>query len=461
MVFSSFSFVVLFLPVFLVVYHLARAPWRNAVILVFSWIFYAWWRLDFLPLLIFISAWAWVIGLVIGHASTAFRKPALAVGVFVLVASLGWFKYANLFVHTFRPVGVPIDHWQNILLPIGLSFFVFGAISYVVDVFRGVVAAERNIVTYAAYQSVFPHLVAGPIIRYASIADDLHHRSFDRDQFCSGVERFMLAFAQKILLADTLAPLVNVGFGLSAPSMADAWLATVGYALQLYFDFSAYSGMAIGLGLMMGLKFPENFNNPYWSRSVTEFWRRWHITLSNWLRDYLYISLGGNRAGAIRTYVNLMITMALGGLWHGASWTFMLWGIWHGSGLVVERLWKNAELPNPPAAVSFGLTVVFVLLGWTLFRADDWSVASTMFSGMLGKSGFGISSAYAAALRPTELLTLVLGIVVVYAPLLQFRLPFVWSGMRTSLNYAAFVLFMLSCWALQGRIVVPFLYFQF
>jgi alginate O-acetyltransferase complex protein AlgI len=460
-VFSSFSFLALFLPLFLIVYRIAPASWRNAVILVFSWIFYAWWRLDFLPLLIFISAWAWLAGLIIERSTDGNRKLALAIAITGLLGALGWFKYANLFVHTFASIGVQIDHWQNILLPIGLSFFVFGAISYVVDVYRGVVRAERDIVTYAAYQAVFPHLVAGPIIRYASIADDLHYRAFDGEQFRAGVERFMIALAQKILLADTIAPLVNSGFSLTAPSMADAWLATFGFALQLYFDFSAYSGMAIGLGLMIGLKFPENFDNPYWSRSVTEFWRRWHMTLSSWLRDYLYISLGGNRAGAIRTYVNLMLTMALGGLWHGASWTFMLWGIWHGGGLVVERLWKNARLPNPARGLSFGLTMIFVLLGWTLFRADDWPMAAAMFAGMLGHSGLAVSQSYAAAIRPTELLTLALGLIVIYVPLVQFRSRRVWHGVRVSLSYAAFALFLASCWALHGRTVVPFLYFQF
>ena len=461
MVFSSFSFIFLFLPLFLATYRLVPAPWRNAVILVFSWIFYAWWRLDFLPLLIFISVWAWAIGLLIGRAEERSRKAILIVGVAGLLAALGWFKYANLFAATLHSWGVPLESWHNVLLPIGLSFFVFGAISYTVDVYRGAVAAERNIVNYAAYQAVFPHLVAGPIIRYASIAGDLHERSFDGAQFIAGVERFTISFAQKILLADTLAPMVNVGFALAAPSMADSWLATLGYALQLYFDFSAYSGMAIGLGLMMGLKFPENFDNPYWSCSVTEFWRRWHISLSSWLRDYLYISLGGNRAGAFRTYANLLITMALGGLWHGASWTFMAWGLWHGAGLVVERLWRHAKLPNPPVALSFVFTMLFVLLGWTLFRADDWSRAALMFAGMLGQHGIGISPAFAAAIRPSEVLGLALAIVVVYAPLVQFRSPVVWRGMKMSLSYGAFVLFLISCWALQGRTVVPFLYFQF
>jgi alginate O-acetyltransferase complex protein AlgI len=271
----------------------------------------------------------------------------------------------------------------------------------------------------------------------------------------------MIAFAQKIMLADTLAPLVNVGFALKSPTIADAWLSTLGYGLQLYFDFSAYSSMAVGLGLMIGLKFPENFNNPYWSRSVTEFWRRWHISLSSWLRDYLYISLGGNRLGAFRTYVNLMITMGLGGLWHGASWTFMAWGVWHGAGLVVERLWKNAKLRNPPAAVSYAGTMIFVFLGWTLFRADDWSRANTMFAGMAGRNGLGISEAFAAAIRPTEIFTILVGVVVVFAPLVQFRALPAWRMLRFGMTYGAFVLFLVSCWALQGRLVVPFLYFQF
>jgi alginate O-acetyltransferase complex protein AlgI len=461
MVFSSFSFVFLFLPVFLASYRVAPVTWRNAVILAFSWIFYSWWRLDFLPLLIFISAFAWLIGLGIERAS-ALRKPIMIVGVAVLLAALGWFKYANLVVGTLRAAGThSFGNWNDILLPIGLSFFVFGAISYVVDVYRGDVAAEKNVINYAAYQAVFPHLVAGPIIRYASIAGELHHRSLDRDQFVAGVERFMVAFAQKILLADTLAPLVSRGFGLGAPTMADAWLATAAYGLQLFFDFSAYSSMAIGLGLMMGLTFPENFDNPYWSRSVTEFWRRWHITLSSWLRDYLYISLGGNRLGRTRTYVNLMVTMALGGLWHGASWTFMVWGVWHGGGLVTERLWRNAKLPNPPVAISFIMTIVFVFLGWTLFRAEDWSRALTMFAGMAGRNGLGISSAYAAAIRPTEVATIVLGVIVVYAPLLAFRFARGWRTVRFGLHYSALGLFIVSCWTLQGRTVVPFLYFKF
>lgn len=461
MVFSSLSFIFLFLPVFLLVYRLAPGGWRNAVILIFSWIFYAWWRLDFLPLLIFISLWAWGTGLTIERAGARLRKSVLVVGVSGLVGALGWFKYANLFAATLRSWGTRIDNWNDILLPIGLSFFVFGAISYVVDVYRGTVAAERNVVTYAAYQAVFPHLVAGPIIRYASIAGELHHREFDRDQFCAGVERFMIAFAQKIMLADTLAPLVNVGFALKSPTVADAWLSTLGYGLQLYFDFSAYSSMAVGLGLMIGLKFPENFNNPYWSRSVTEFWRRWHISLSTWLRDYLYISLGGNRFGAFRTYANLMITMGLGGLWHGASWTFMAWGVWHGAGLVAERLWKNAKLPNPPSAVSYAGTMIFVFLGWTLFRAEDWARANTMFAGMAGRNGLGISAAFAAAIRPTEIFTILVGIVVLFAPLVQFRALPAWRMLRSGVTYGAFVLFLVSCWALQGRLVVPFLYFQF
>jgi alginate O-acetyltransferase complex protein AlgI len=460
-VFSSFSFLFLFFPVFLVAYRFAPAGLRNAVILVFSWIFYAWWRLDYLPLLAAITVWAWAIGLVLARAAARLRKPALVAGIAGLLSALAWFKYANLFVGTARDAGLPIEHWQNVILPIGLSFFVFGAISYVVDVYRGTVEAERNLIDYATYQAVFPHLVAGPIVRYASIAPELHRRVFDRAKFAAGVERFSIAFAMKILLADTLAPLVDAGFKLAAPSMADAWLATAAYTLQLYFDFAAYSSMAIGLGLMMGLTFPENFNNPYLSRSVGEFWRRWHMSLSSWLRDYLYIPLGGSRDGTARTCLNLAITMGLGGLWHGASWTFMAWGLWHGLGLVTERLWKTARLPAPPAALAYPLTLAFVLIGWTLFRSNDWGTAATMFGGLLGRNGVALSASYAAAIRPVEIVTLLLGIALVYAPLVQFRAPDLWRGLRTGLGYSAFVLLMLSLWTLQGRTVTPFLYFQF
>ncbi|MDN3275902.1 MBOAT family O-acyltransferase [Frankia sp. RB7] len=459
MVFVSDSFVFLFLPLFLLVYAIVPARFRNATILLFSLIFYGWWRLDFLPLLMAIACWSWGTGLWIVRSAGRERRIALLAAILAPIASLIWFKYVNLLAESARAIGAPIGPWTAIPLPIGLSFFVFGAISYSVDLFRKTVAAEPSLVNYATYQTMFGHLVAGPVVRYQSVAERLTSRSFNLSEFTEGWRRFMLGFAQKVLLGDTLAPLVDAGYSLPNPSMADVTLTVAAYALHLYFDFAGYSSMAIGLGLMVGLKFPENFDNPYLSRSIAEFWRRWHISLSSWLRDYLYIPLGGNRVGRVRSYFNLLVTMALGGLWHGASWTFLVWGVWHGLGLIAARLWSAAGAPAIPVLIAHLLTMVFVMIGWLLFRAQDWQVAQTMMSGLLGFNGLSLSSPMIAAARPTELLTLCLSLLVVYEPALPdyplrryiARPPF----------ELALLLWLCALWTMQSRTVIPFLYFQF
>ncbi|GGI34540.1 MBOAT family O-acyltransferase [Bradyrhizobium guangdongense] len=459
MVFVSDSFVFLFLPLFLLIYAIVPARCRNATILVFSLIFYGWWRFDFLPLLIVIACWSWATGLWIVRSDGRERRIALLAAIGAPLASLIWFKYANLLAETLLALGAPIGSWTAVPLPIGLSFFVFGAISYSVDVFRKTVAAEPNLVNYATYQAMFGHLVAGPVVRYQSVAERLTSRSFNLSEFTEGWRRFMLGFALKVLLGDTLAPLVDAGYALPNPGAADVALTVAAYTLHLYFDFAGYSSMAIGLGLMVGLKFPENFDNPYLSKSITEFWRRWHISLSSWLRDYLYIPLGGNRAGKVRSYFNLLVTMALGGLWHGANWTFLVWGLWHGLGLIAARLWSAAGAPAIPAPISHILTMMFVMIGWLLFRAQDWQVAQTMMSGLLGFNGLSLSSPMRAAVRPTELLTLCIGLLVVYAPLLaSYRVQGYIARPPFEL---ALLLWLCALWTMQSRTVIPFLYFQF
>ncbi|HQS09222.1 MAG: hypothetical protein B7Y12_10325 [Rhizobiales bacterium 24-66-13] len=461
MVFASDSFIFLFLPVFLVAYGLTPARWRNLTLLGFSWLFYAWWRVDFLPLIVGIAVWSWVTGLWIARRADHERGWPLFVAIAGPLAALIWFKYANLFAGTAIALGAPLTGWQAIVLPIGLSFFVFGAISYSVDVYRGTVPAEPSFINYATYQSMFGHLVAGPVVRYQWVADRLHARAFDRAEFAIGVERFMLGFAQKVLIADTLAPMVDAGYALAHPSAADVALAVLGYTLQLYFDFAGYSSMAIGLGLMVGLKFHENFDNPYLSVTLAEFWRRWHISLSTWLRDYLYIPLGGNRGGLWRLCVNLMITMGLGGLWHGASWTFLVWGLWHGLGLMVLRLASAAGLPKAPAVIGHVTTLLFVMFGWLLFRAQTWDEFSVALDGLMGANGIAPSQDFLATLHPTILATLLLGIVMVYVPLIgRFSEPAARFGAVVRL-WSALPLWLLAVWVLQGRTVVPFLYFQF
>jgi len=461
MVFVSDSFVFVFLPVFLICYAIVPASLRNLTILIFSLIFYGWWRFDFLPLLIVIAFWSWVTGRWISIASGRERYLALLAGIIPPICSLVLFKYVNLLVDSATTLGAPINDWSPIPLPIGLSFFVFGAISYSVDVFRKTVAAEPSLINYATYQSMFGHLVAGPIVRYQSVADRLKARSFDIDEFAEGLRRFMLGFAQKVLIADTLAPMVEAGYALPTPSSADVALTVVAYTLHLYFDFAGYSSMAIGLGLMVGLKFPENFDNPYLSSSLTEFWRRWHISLSSWLRDYLYISLGGNRAGRTRVYFNLMVTMGLGGLWHGASWTFLVWGIWHGLGLVAGRVWTAMRMPAIPVVIGHIATLAFVMIGWTLFRAQDWATAVGMFRGLAGENGLAMSSGFAVAARPIELLSLIAGIALVYLPLLSRVVCSCAPIIERPPFTIALVLWLWSLWVMQGRTVIPFLYFQF
>ena len=448
MVFASDSFLFLFLPVFLIVYGLTPGAARNLAILAFSWLFYAWWRADFLPLIVSIAIWSWATGLWIARATGPARRTALLVGIAWPLASLLWFKYANMLVATGQAVTASVWGWEDVLLPIGLSFFVFGAISYSMDVYRTTVPAEPSFVNYATYQSMFGHLVAGPVVRYKWVAERLKARTFQRAEFMFGVERFMLGFAQKVLIADTLAPLVDAGYALAHPTTADVALAVTGYTLQLYFDFCGYSAMAIGLGLMVGLKFPENFDNPYLSTSLSEFWRRWHISLSSWLRDYLYIPLGGNRGSTARTSANLVITMGLGGLWHGF-------------GLMAGRVWTHRSLPALGPLLGHGLTLLFVMVGWALFRAQNWGEAATIFSGLVGANGLTLSPAMGAAVRPVEILALVVGIGFVYLPKVLRIDPAAPEPGHALRAWAALPLFLFALLVLQGRTVVPFLYFQF
>lgn len=478
MVFASNSFVFLFLPVFLICYKLTPAGGRNLTILLFSWLFYSWWRADFLPLIVGIAAWSWLTGLWIARSSGAERRRAMIVGIIGPLLSLIIFKYANLLVATAGNLGAPVAGWETIVLPIGLSFFVFGAISYSVDVYRKTVAAETGFIPYATYQSMFGHLVAGPVVRYSWVASRLKHRVFDRAEFALGIERFMLGFAMKVLLGDTLAPVVDAGYALPAPTTLDVAITVLAYTMQLYFDFAGYSSMAIGLGLMVGLKFEENFNNPYLATSLSDFWRRWHISLSTWLRDYLYIPLGGNRKGEVRTSVNLLITMALGGLWHGASWTFLVWGLWHGMGLMARSVWltvvdgltPRSPRPRVPATgwrlylglgVSHIATLLFVMVGWALFRAESWESFAVLANGFAGDNGVAFSGGFLAVLRPSHIAILCIGALVIYAPAIWRLAPNLWPDPATMKAAAAFFLWVAALWAVAQRIVVPFLYFQF
>ncbi|MFZ6678331.1 MBOAT family O-acyltransferase [Undibacterium sp. Tian12W] len=465
MVFASLEFLTLFLPLFFALYLVTPQRFRNHTLLVGSWLFYAWWTPKFLLLIIALTVLAWGAAILIDKSQSEQRKTRLMVIAIVLnLSSLVWYKYTNMLVYSLNTIltgrDMPTIPWENLMLPIGLSFTVLHAISYIVDVRRKTVDAQYSIISFSAYMAMFPHLIAGPIVRYKVIDTELRERVFSIDKFAAGVRRFMVGFSMKVLIADTLSPIVTLGFGLHNPSLIDAWTACAAYTLQLYFDFAGYSAMAIGLGLMLGFDFQENFNNPYLAVSIQDFWRRWHMTLSSWLRDYLYISLGGNRGGPTRTYINLLLTMAIGGLWHGGeNWNYLIWGIIQGTALCCDRAFTQRGL-SMPNYLSRTLTLLVVMLAWTIFRSESFATATDIWAGQFGMHGVAMGDAIAQALRPSIIVTFVLGLVCVIYPATkigkQGGLGFAgWSMTWPVLTFAYAVV------VLAGQKAIPFLYFQF
>ncbi|OGV58985.1 MAG: alginate O-acetyltransferase [Lentisphaerae bacterium RIFOXYA12_FULL_48_11] len=392
MVFSSTIFLFLFLPIVLLIHFLL--PWRcrNVWLLIASIVFYAWGEVVFCLLMLASILVNYTLGMMIARQPTR-RDARMAVGLAVAVnlAFLAIFKYGNFIVANVNPllcgVGLPpIDLVEPIHLPIGISFYTFQAISYIVDVYRGRAEAQRDPLKVGLYIALFPQLIAGPIVRYHDIASQIMSRAILFGDFAYGVRRFIIGLAKKVLIANTLAGPADVVFSCSPDTLSAgaAWFGTACYAFQIYFDFSGYSDMAIGLGRMFGFRFLENFDHPYISRSMTEFWRRWHISLSTWFRDYLYIPLGGNRLGKVRTLTNLLIVFFLCGLWHGAQWNFVVWGLFHGMFLVAERFRRDRVLSPLWRPVSHLYVCLVCLVSWTLFRADTVSQSVTMLSLMFG-----------------------------------------------------------------------------
>jgi alginate O-acetyltransferase complex protein AlgI len=414
MVFSSETFLFLFLPLFMVIYYLTPTRGKSLVILFASYLFYGWWRFDFLLLLFLTTLWAFGIGLLIrNNIGTQRAQLWCTIGVIGCLSVLGVFKYLNFFIDSLAELvgtdaaGLGV-HWR-LILPIGVSFYVFHSISYLVDVTRRDADATLNFFDFAAFIALFPQLVAGPILRFKDLADQFKSRTHSLQMFADGTALFIIGLGKKVILADSVAPIADVAFATPDPSLALAWLGSVAYMMQLYFDFSGYSDMAMGLGLMMGFHFRANFNMPYISRSITEFWRRWHISLSVWLRDYLYIPLGGNRISERRTYINLTLVMVLGGLWHGANGTFLAWGIWHGAWLALER---RTGWANRTSLIGLFQTLIIVLIGWVAFRAADMGQAMDIYAGMIGLHSIAMPIDVALQISSESLMLLVLAMVV-------------------------------------------------
>jgi alginate O-acetyltransferase complex protein AlgI len=473
MVFSSPLFLFGFLPYVLAAYYVTPRRWRNHVLLAVSLLFYVWgeWR------------YAWVLpASVVGNfvaalaiARTGSPRAKAWLLAATVVANLGLlfaFKYTTFFAEAINPliawVGLTPFRLVAPHLPLGISFFTFQAIAYVADVARRDVPAERGPVRFALAAALFPHLVAGPIVRYRDLMDQLGDRRMPLADFAIGVRRLIIGLAKKVLLANTLAVAADRAFDRSPVDLGvgAAWLGVVCYALQIYFDFSGYSDMAIGLGRMFGFTFPENFRHPYAASSITDFWRRWHITLSSWLRDYVYIPLGGSRCGRVRVLANLVVVFALCGLWHGAAWTFLLWGLWHGAFLVAERVGMGTVLTRSAPPVRHAWTLLGVLGGWVLFRADGLARAGGYFAALAG-TGHGVRAT--DLLAGDILLALLIG-VPACLPVAGWARGW-WTSLRPSMAraWAAAVAEVAVCGGLLCAAVValaagsfnPFLYFRF
>jgi len=378
MVFSSSLFLLYFLPVFLLVYYLLPRVLKNPFVLAASILFYAWGAPD----LIFVVLGGIVVDFYIVGQVPKFqgsKKRLLAgISIFLNIGLLAWFKYANFFIDNLNALipslGYSTIQWTAVALPIGISFFTFQKITYTVDVYRNVHPPLKRVTDYAMYILMFPQLIAGPIVRFNEIADQItDRRTFEKMEYrYSGFFRFVIGLAKKVLIANVLGQEVDRIFAMQ-PDLLDsgqAWIGVLAYAFQIYYDFAGYSDMAIGLGMMIGFRFPENFNNPYISQSISEFWRRWHITLGRFMRDYLYIPLGGNRVSPARMYFNLWVVFALSGLWHGAAWNFVVWGIFHGCFLVLDRLFLLKFYKKIGKYPSILITFFITLIGWVLFRAE-------------------------------------------------------------------------------------------
>ncbi len=392
MVFSSILFLFLFLPALLVVHLCARTTKaRNIVLLSASLLFYAWGETWFVLAMLASIVANYIVGLLIDKLDNKkSKKSVTAIGIGINLAFLAAFKYANFFCENLDlllgPLGLPTINLPPVHLPAGISFFTFQAMTYVVDLYRGEAKVQKNPLNIALYISLFPQLIAGPIVRYHDIAAQLEHRQVNAANTAAGIRRFITGLVKKVFIANIVAAPADAIFGLEATALSAplAWFGAICYTLQIYFDFSGYSDMAIGLGRIFGFHFPENFNYPYISRSIREFWRRWHITLSSWFRDYLYIPLGGNRKGPLRTNLNLLIVFTLCGMWHGASWNFILWGFFHGAFLVAERGLFGKVMERMPTIVKHSYVVLAVIFGWVLFRADTLGHAVDYMASMLG-----------------------------------------------------------------------------
>ena len=397
MVFSSLYFLFLYLPIVLLIYYIAPLRLRNAVLLVFNLIFYGWGEPKYILIMFASIAIDYTHGILVTRCKERGNdkgaRRAVASSVVFNLALLFFFKYWDFIARSLAAVGLGFLPVLNIRLPIGISFYTFQTMSYTIDVYRGDARCQKNIITFGTFVTLFPQLIAGPIIKYKDLDDQLEHRTHSPEQFASGVQVFVVGLAKKVLLANNLGMLWDAYKAMPAGQLttAGAWLGILAFSLQLYFDFSGYSDMAIGLGRMLCFEFSPNFNYPYISRSITEFWRRWHISLGTWFREYLYIPLGGNRVSRGRLLFNLLVVWAATGIWHGASWNFLLWGLYFAVLLILEKFFLLRFLERLPAAARHVYTLLLVAVSWAIFAIEDFGHMGAYLAAMFGMAEGGLA----------------------------------------------------------------------
>ncbi|MDD6159833.1 MAG: MBOAT family protein [Oscillospiraceae bacterium] len=390
MVFSTPYFLFLYLPIVLLLYYVTPLKLRNLVLLIFNLIFYGWGEPVYILIMFASIIIDYTHGMLVMRCKSKGNmrgaKAAVASSVIFNLALLFFFKYWDFVAGSLAAIGLNFMPKLGLSLPIGISFYTFQTMSYTIDVYRGDAREQRNIITFGTFVTLFPQLIAGPIIKYKDLDEQLTSRTHSVDKFASGVQRFVVGLAKKVLIANAIGPLWDVYLATPAAELTTlgAWLGILGFAFQLYFDFSGYSDMAIGIGRMLGFEFLENFNYPYLAKSATEFWRRWHISLGTWFREYLYIPLGGNRVGKGRLIFNLLIVWAATGIWHGASWNFLIWGLFYFVLLVFEKFWFSGVLRKMPRWVGHIYGLFIVLVGWTIFAVEDLGALGGYLKAMFG-----------------------------------------------------------------------------
>ena len=384
MVFTSISFIYYFLPLLLICYFVVPKKFRNIILLMFSVLFYFYGEPKYILLMLIEVLISYVIGLLIDKYK---NKNILIIGIFIHVLLFGIFKYFNFVIINVNNLFHSNLNLLNVVLPIGISFYTFQIISYEIDVYNKKVNVQSNILKYFLYVFLFPQLIAGPIVRYQDVNNEIDNRNVTLEMFANGLRRFIIGLSKKVIIANNLGELCNIYLNLGDKSVLFTWIFAISYMLQIYFDFSGYSDIAIGLGKMLGFNFPENFNYPYMAKSITDFWRRWHMTLSSWFRDYVYIPLGGNKKGVLKQIRNILIVWSLTGLWHGASWNFIVWGLYFGILLILEKFILKKYFSNVPKFIKGIYTLFLVMISFIIFQGDNLSNDFNIIKGLFGLNG--------------------------------------------------------------------------